>query len=103
MDEFWTVSVDPILDRVHGQPQANPLIPIQEMTNELFQLTIETIRHGIPETFVDSSVIDLQKYANQEICPGSMYPVKAPIGGNIGAAFYTNKAAMLLSRAQRVR
>jgi len=95
MDEFWTVSVDPILDRVHGQPQANPLIPIQEMTNELFQLTIETIRHGIPETFVDSSIIDLQKYANQEISPGSMYPVKAPIGGNIGAAFYTNKAAML--------
>jgi hypothetical protein len=95
MDEFWTVSVDPILDRVHGQPHANPMIPIQEMTNELFQLTIETIRHGIPETFVDSSIIDLQKYARQEVSPGSMYPVKAPVGGNIGAAFYTNKAAML--------
>ena len=95
MDEYWTVSVDPILDRVHGQPIANALVPIQEMTNELFQLTIETIRYGIPETFVDSSVLDFQKYREMEVSPGSLYPVKAPAGGNIGAAFYTNKAAML--------
>jgi len=95
MDEYWTVSVDPILDRVHGQPYANPIVPIQEMTNEVFQLTVETIRHGIPETFVDSSVIDLQKYRSMEVSPGSLYPVKAPVGGNIGAAFYTNKAALL--------
>jgi hypothetical protein len=95
MDEYWTVSVDPILDRVHGQPYANPLVPIQEMTNEVFQLTVETIRHGIPETFVDSSVIDLQKYRSMEVSPGSLYPVKAPVGGNISAAFYTNRAALL--------
>jgi len=95
MDEYWTVSIDPILDRVHGQPYANPIVPIQEMTNEVFQLTVETIRHGIPETFVDSSVIDLQKYRSMEVSPGSLYPVKAPVGGNIGAAFYTNKAALL--------
>ena len=95
MDEYWTVSVDPILDRVHGQPYANPIVPIQEMTNEVFQLTVETIRHGIPETFVDSSVIDLQKYRSMEVSPGSLYPVKAPVGGNIGAAFYTNRAALL--------
>jgi hypothetical protein len=95
MDEYWTVSVDPILDRVHGQPVANSVVPVQEMTNELFQLTVETIRYGIPETFVDSSVIDFQKYREMEISPGSLYPVKAPAGGNIGAAFYTNKAAML--------
>ena len=95
MDDYWTVSVDPILDRVHGQPYANPIVPIQEMTNEVFQLTVETIRHGIPETFVDSSVIDLQKYRSMEVSPGSLYPVKAPVGGNIGAAFYTNKAALL--------
>ena len=95
MDEYWTVSVDPILDRVHGQPMANSLVPIQEMTNELFQLTIETIRYGIPETYVDSSVIDFQKYREMEVSPGSLYPVKAPAGGNIGAAFFTNKAAML--------
>jgi hypothetical protein len=95
MDEYWTVSVDPILDRVHGQPYANPIVPIQEMTNEMFQLTIETVRHGIPETFVDSSVIDLQKYRSMEVSPGALYPVKAPAGGNIGAAFYTNRAALL--------
>jgi len=95
MDEYWTVSVDPILDRVHGQPMANAIVPVQEMTNELFQLTIETIRYGIPETFVDSSVLDFQKYREMEVSPGSLYPVKAPAGGNIGAAFYTNKAAML--------
>jgi hypothetical protein len=95
MDEYWTVSVDPILDRVHGQPYANPIVPIQEMTNEVFQLTVETIRHGIPETFVDSSVIDLQKYRSMEVSPGALYPVKAPAGGNISAAFYTNRAALL--------
>ena len=95
MDELWTVSVDPILDRIHGQPLANSIVPVQEMTNELFQLTIETIRYGIPETFVDSSVLDFQKYREMEVSPGSLYPVKAPAGGNIGAAFYTNKAAML--------
>lgn len=95
MDEYWTVSVDPILDRIHGQPLANSIVPVQEMTNELFQLTIETIRYGIPETFVDSSVLDFQKYREMEVSPGSLYPVKAPAGGNIGAAFFTNKAAML--------
>lgn len=95
MDDHWTVSVNPINDRIFGSPIANSIVPIQEMTNEMFQLTIETIRYGIPETFVDSSVIDMQKYRDTEVAPGTLYPVKAPAGGSISEAFYTNKAALL--------
>lgn len=95
MLDHWTIAQDPQEEYVHGEPPINGCIPIQEMTTEQVQITLETMRYSITETFVESSLIDWKKYKNEEIRPGTMTPVKLPIGGNLGNSFFSTKPATL--------
>jgi len=95
MEDHWTIALDPTEDFIHSEAPVNALIPIQEMTTDQRILTLETMRYSISETFVDSSIIDWKKYKEQEIRPGTIVPVKAPIGGNLGNSFFSTKSATL--------
>lgn len=95
MEDHWTVATDPMEDYIHGEPPMNASVPIQEMYTEATQLTLETMRYSITETFIDSTILDLKKYALEEIKPGTITPVKAPLGGNVGASITSTKPATL--------
>lgn len=95
MEDHWTLALDPTEDFVHAEPPINAVIPIQEMTTDQRVLTLETMRYSISETFVDSAIIDWKKYKEQEIRPGTIVPVKAPVGGNLQNSFFSTKSATL--------
>jgi len=95
VDDCWTVTRNPLSDYVHYDPLGLLLTSIQEITNELISLVLQTVEHGIPQTFADPSVLDFQAYRDTEATPGAIYPTKAGAGKNIGDGFYEVKTATL--------
>lgn len=95
LDEHWTVSVDPLCNSLHADAIVKPLIPLQDVKNDVFVLSVDTIEHGITETFVDSGVLDFDKYKQERAQPGMKYPVKPIPGKNISESFYQDKSATL--------
>ena len=95
MDDHWTLSQSPLSDLIHAQSIGTPLMPIQELTNELANLTLENIEHSIPETFADSDVLDFNAYSKSEARPGQVYPVTRIPGDSLSNAFYEVKGGTL--------
>lgn len=101
MKDHWTISFDPRFEHIHADPIGQSLVDPQEMTNELFNLTIQTIEHGIPQTFVDSNLIDLEKYKNNPARPGDLVPVNKQPGQSIAESFETIKTATVSQEIER--
>lgn len=93
LDEHWTFTQNPLASHIHAEPLGAPLIPIQEMRNELVVLKLQTVEYGIPETFADPQVLDFATYNKHEAGPGSIIPAKAPAGGTLDSGFATLKTA----------
>lgn len=96
LDDHWTITKNPLSDYVHYDPLGQFLTSIQDITNDLISLTLQTIEHGIPETHVDPALVDMEAYRNSEKIVGGLYPTK-PVAGNknISEGFFTLKTATL--------
>lgn len=93
MDDRWRV-----IHAMPGDGQDRPalgeaLISVQERLNDLANITIETYEYGIPSTFVDSEVLDIDALEEQTSEPGAMYPVSPRPGQPVGAGFFTTPQA----------
>lgn len=95
LDAHWTITENPLASNLHADPLGKPLIDMQDMTNDLMNLTYQTIEHGIPQTFVENEVIDLEKYSNIEVAPGQLIPVEPKPGKSIRDSFETVSTAAL--------
>lgn len=95
IDDHWTVSIDPTSQFIHADPIGKSYIPIQDMTNELMNLTLETIEFGIPETFADPSVLSFNDYKKSPARPGQIFPAKAPPGQSLQNGFFEIKNSSL--------
>jgi hypothetical protein len=93
LDDHWTFTESPLSSHIHAEPLGAPLIPIQEMRNELVVLKLQTIEYGIPETFADPAVLDFEAYNKHEAAPGGIYPAKPLAGQTLDQAFTTLKTA----------
>lgn len=95
MDKYWTVGKAGLSQFIHSDPLGQSLIPIQEITNVLTNLTLETIEQGIPSMFADSDTLNFEVYSRHEARPGMVYPVKGKPGKSIGDSFFTQDRATL--------
>lgn len=95
LDDHWTIAIDPLSNHIHSDPMAQPLIPVQDITNELTNLTLETVEFGIPETFYEAETIDRDEYQKSEARPGMLYPAKARATMGLDSNFHTIKTAAL--------
>jgi hypothetical protein len=93
--DHWTFTRSPISRFIHADPVGKPIVPIQESTNELYDLTSQTIEHGVPATYVDSTALDFDKYQDSRVAPGMIYPVRKRPGQSIADSFYQLKTATL--------
>ena len=95
LDDHWTITQSPISDHLHSNPLGHALLDIQDMTNDLINITDQTIHHGVSEVFADPDVVDFDQYGRRTASPGQMTPAK-PLGGRgLNDAFYATKPAML--------
>src|SRR5688572_9219540 len=84
MDDCWTLSRNPLSDYIHHDPMGSLLVSIQDITNDMISLILQTIEHGIPQTFADPAVLDFDAYKQSESTPGMVYPTKPqPAGTDI--------------------
>lgn len=95
LDEHWTLSKNPLADHLHHDPLGLLLVSIQEITNDIISLVLQTIEHGIPQTFADPNVLDFAKYGQMETIPGGIYPANPKGGKSLGEGFYEVRTATL--------
>ena len=95
IDDHWTISEHPLSEVLHNEPIGAPMVPLQDITNELANLTLETIEFGIPEIFADGRVIDFEAYQRNEARPGQVSQATAPAGMNLSSGFHEIKASTL--------
>lgn len=96
IDDEWTVTYDPRADFVHAEPAGNAAIPIQDATTDVFNLGLQCIEFGIPETFANPKTLNFQKYKDSQASPGMITPALPPgPDKSIADGFHTVKTATL--------
>lgn len=95
LDDHWTISENPLAETLHAEPIGTPMVPLQDITNETANLSLETIEFGISEVFADKKVLDFDEYENQEVKPGQITPATAPAGMALQNGFYEVKPATM--------
>lgn len=95
LDDHWNIAYNPLSDYVHYEPLGMLLVSVQEIINELISLTLQTIEHGIPQTFADPEVLNFKAYEQAEARPGDIFPAKAKAGKQVSDGFYEVKTASL--------
>jgi len=95
MDDFWTITHNPLSDYIHFDPVGLLLTSVQEITNDLISLVLQTVEHGIPQTFADPKVLNFNAYRESEVIPGGIYPATPKSGHPLSEGFYEVRTATL--------
>lgn len=98
LDDRWTISIDPRANFIHAEPAGNAMIPLQDSENDIFNLGLQSIEYGIPETYVHPKTVNLNKYKKTKASPGMMVnAVPYSADTKLADAFYQSKTAVLSS------
>ncbi len=95
LDDTWTLTENPLSDYLHFEPLGQTLVSVQDITNDLLSLTLQTIEHGIGQTFVDSAVVNLNAYQQTSVLPGGIFPATPKSGKTLADAFHELRTATL--------
>jgi hypothetical protein len=103
MDEHWTISRNPFSPSIHARPMGENLATIQDIRAQFTEIEIQTVEHGIPETFADPTVLDFNKYGEGRAKPGMMTQAKPKAGKSLADGFFSTKAATLSQEVAPLR
>lgn len=95
LDDYWTITYNPLSDYLQADPIGLLLVSIQEITNDLISLILQTIEHGIGQTFADPAVLNFNAYRQMETVPGGIYEAKPKSGQSLSQGFHEIKTAQL--------
>lgn len=95
LDDHWTIMEDPMADYIHKKPLGSLLVNVQEITSDIISLALQTIEHGISQTFADPTVLDFEQYRNTEAMVGGVYPAVAKTGKTLSEGFFETRTATL--------
>jgi len=95
LDDCWTLSHNPMSDYIHHDPLGMLLTSPQDITNDIISLVLQTMEHGIPQTFADPAVLNFKQYEQTEVLPGGIFPAKAASGKGLSEGFHEVKTATL--------
>ena len=95
LDDHWTITHNPLSDYLHFDPIGLLLTSVQDITNDLISLVLQTVEHGIPQTFADPKVLNFNAYRNSEVIPGGIYPATPKSGKPLSEGFYEVRTATL--------
>jgi len=95
LKDRWNIGVGGLSTFIHADARCRPIVPVQELRNELINMTEDTIEHSIPTEFADPSALNFDQYGKFSALPGNIY--KASMRGNqpLGNSFYSTTRATL--------
>lgn len=76
LDDCWTLTKNPLSDFIHHDPLGTLLVNVQDITNEIISLVLQTMEHGISQTFADPGIVNFDQYKQLETAPGMIIPTK---------------------------
>lgn len=92
MDKCWTLGKSGPSTFIHSDPVGAGIAPIQEMTNQIANLTIQTIEYGVPALFADSRILNRDVWSQQDSSPGTITTVRKPAEfQTLSEGFYEQK------------
>lgn len=96
LDDHWTLTQNPLSDYLSHEPLGEVLTNIQDIVNDLISLTLQTIEHGVAQTWADPAVVNFDQYKQLEVIPGAVTPTKT-VGASksIKDAFHSTTTASL--------
>lgn len=97
LDDYWTITHNPLSDYLHFDPLGLLLVSVQEITNDLLSLTVQTIEQGVGLTFANPKTLNFKGFAQTEVTPGGVFPATPPSGKALSDGFYQIKTATLSS------
>ncbi len=95
LSDVWTETKCPTNEFIHADPIANPLVPIQTMTNDLVGLTLNYIEAGIPINIFDIGMLDPEYLRSHPPSPNDWIPGKAPAGKRLSDAVTSNNPVQM--------
>ena len=95
LDDYWTIMSDPMADYIHKRPMGSLLVNVQEISSDIISLALQTIEHGISQTFADPGVLNFEQYRQTEVLPGGVYPAIAKTGKAVSDGFFETRTATL--------
>ncbi len=95
VDDYWTLWRSPLSKNIHMNPLGQPLFDLQEIKNDVVNLSVQTMDQAIPETFADPAVLDFDLYTKQRRVPGMITQAKSPPGRSMQDAFFTTRTATM--------
>lgn len=95
LDDHWTLTYNPLSDYLHHEPLGMLLTTIQEITNDIISLFLQTMEHGITQTFANPNVLNFNAYKKAQVRPGDIFPATPPAGKTLSDGFYDVKTATL--------
>lgn len=95
LDDHWTLNYNPLSDHLHHQPLGMLLVTVQEVTNDIISIALQTMEHGITQTFASRAVLNFNAYKKAKVRPGDIFPVQAQTGKPISDGFHDIKTAAL--------
>lgn len=95
LDDCWTLTYNPLSEYLTFDPLGTLVVSVQDITNDLVSLTLQTIEHGIPQTFADPATLNFKQYSETEATPGMIFPARSKTGSNLGDGFHSLQTASL--------
>lgn len=95
LDDYWTLTYNPLADYLYYNPLGMTLVSVQDITNDLISLVLQTIEHGIGQTFADPAVLNFNAYNQTEVLPGGTFPATPKSGKTLAEGFHELRTATL--------
>jgi hypothetical protein len=96
LEDCWAMTVNPTYNSIYAEPQGRSIVDIQDMISDNFNIISDTVRYGIPITFVRSDAIDTKKLEQTRARPGDMVAAKpSSSGGSLNDQFFQTQMARL--------
>jgi hypothetical protein len=84
LDDYWTVCKTGTGEYINSEPLCFTYIPVQDDTNDFFNMGRETILRGIPKVLVDGQLIDTVALEKNEPVIAEVIRTKLGTGQDIG-------------------
>lgn len=95
LDSRWDIGQAGLSTHIHSDPIGKPLLGVQDMENQVANMTMDVIDHGNPSSFADADAINFDQYGKTEALPGYLYKAKRRPGEAMAASFYTQPRVSL--------
>lgn len=101
LDDHITISICPTQEWLVAKSTGSEMIPIQDIKNDLVNLKLDTVEHGITENFIDQNIIDWNRYSKVEQRPGNAFPVNSSPNSALSNSFHQTKPASLSQEVEK--